>query len=201
MDEVLQDSTTFYYDNEHTLLFLMDCRYPSSCKEYPVTYENKTIEYWNGTYLKDENDRITNWKNPPSNIDYIYDNELITLEKTSYNDFVTDEYYFLYENDVLVKDSMVHRNQNDVNEYITVYEYTYTDTLVPEFAVHYSGLLEFPSKHQFLIREQESIEHGILYKFSYEISENELIEIRQFHDTFHDQDLEVWTTRYLYEKR
>ncbi|MCJ7447168.1 MAG: hypothetical protein MUO72_05730 [Bacteroidales bacterium] len=200
LNNTWEDSLIYYYSNESKLLRVDKYYGPSIFTEYYVTYGSDNITSWNGIYYFDINHRIIKSTNLPNRIDYTYNGDLITYQKQSFYDFVTEENYFNYENSNLVKDSTVIHHQNDPNINVTVYNRTYTDTLSPEFLVDYSGLLEFPLKSKFFIRTAESVEHGFLYKYTYELYDNEVIQYSEFFDQFHNESVLIWTTRFKLEE-
>jgi hypothetical protein len=201
IDNNWEDSLIYYYSNDRKLLRVDKFYGPSVFTKYNVTYSSDNIASWDGIYYFDNNQRIIKSTNLPNLTDYTYDGDLITYQKHSFYDFVTEERYFIYENSSLVKDSTVIHHQNDPNINVTVYNRTYTDTLNSEFLVDYSGLFEFPLKSKYLVKTAESVEHGFLYKYSYELSDNEVIQYSEFLDLFHNERVAIYTTRYKLEEK
>ena len=199
-DGSFMDSTTYYYDSENRLLRIDECLTTSDCKEYRVVYEPKVIKIINGRfgsfYINDE-DKVNKWVSNNMQVDYQYENELITFESQYIFGRKEAEHFYKYNGLNVTQDSGIIYNQ-DGQIHTTVYNYSYTDTIAPHFLIGFPGLFEYPLKHQYLIREVESIENGILYKYTYEISENELIEYSEMYDTFHGIREAIWTTRYYY---
>ncbi len=163
-----------------------------------VNYTSDKIENWDGTYYKNETGQIIKQTYDLNSVEFKYQNELIYHEISLSGTIVTMDEFFMYEGSDLVKDSIVYHNQTDGKDYVTLYELSYTDSIIPHFVVDASGLFEMPLKSKKLIRFSESKEHHILNKFSYTISENELIRNETFYDTNPETERETWTTKYTY---
>ena len=182
-NEIRQDSIVYFYNNNNQLLRVEKSPFRGKMDEYNVHYHSNLIDSWNGKYFINENNQIIKCLKQDSQIDFLYKNELLICEKRTFNNIITDEYFYIYDGVNLLKDSTVHHNSNDGKDYITVYNSVFTDTIVPAFVPHYSGLYEIPKKSQYLVKEKKSHEHGISYKYSYELHENEMIQHIKFFDT------------------
>ena len=195
------DSLAYYYDADHKLLRVDKCYDLLSYDEYYVTYSVDKIESWDGTYYFNDEGQIEQLTHVGDLTKYYYEDNLLISKQRSVNGFVAEEYFYTYENSDMIRDSTVFHHEDTPENFITVYNYTYTDTLKPDFMVDYSGLFEFPFKSEYLTKTAESPEHGILYLYTYDISEDKIVEYSQFMDTFHDELGEKVMTTYTYESK
>lgn len=196
----MTDSIIFSYNDKKELLQvekISDSGLSSTL--FTVRYYSDKIENWDGIYYKNADDKIYSRTNDKETMSYTYDNNLLVHEiRTWDNEIVTNETYHFYENSNSIKDSSIHYDPNDEQVYKTVYQNIYTDSIFPDFVIGYSGLFEIPLKSKKMLRFSEANKDGILYKYSYNISENELIQNQLFYDTFYDIAQEMWTTKYTY---
>jgi hypothetical protein len=194
-DSTFFDSTTFYYDSGNRLLHVDHCYVQWSCNGSPVIYNNHIIESQFGTFYMDEENRVNKWIYGNAQVDYQYAGGIISHEQTTINDRTENEHYYTYDDLNLLQDSGVYYAEPGKG-LSTVYKYRYADTIAPVFLIGFSGLFEYPSRHRYLVRESESTEHGILYKYTYEISDNKLVEHKQLFDMFYNTSHGTWTTKY-----
>lgn len=199
INDNFEDSLVYYYNTDNKLLRVDKCYAPFSCSEHYVTYSEDEIGSWNGTYHFNNEGRIDYYINVADVTDFYYEDNLLVSQQRRVNNFIAEENFFTYENSDMIKDLTVFHHEDDPENYITEYNYTYTDTLKPDFMVDYSGLFEFPSKSKYLTKTAEAPEHGILYLYAYKISQNKIVEYSQFIDTFNDELGEIVTTTYTYE--
>ncbi len=195
-DATLMDSITYYYDTEKRLVHVNKCLTSFDCREHHVTYESNVIQSIDGSYYLNDQNQIVQWIDNNLIVEYQYDNDHLVYERQSYDTILINEHFYTYDGLNLVKDSGIYYGNSQGLS--TTYLFRYTDTIVPVFLIGFSGLFESPLKHRNLIRECESTESGSLYRYSYDISENTLIECKQFFDTFHEIGGEVHTTKYYY---
>ena len=193
----LMDSTIFYYDHRDKLLKISDCKSGNSCLEaYPI-YKEDRIVLNDKQYILNSHQRIDSLIHDIDNVVcYEYENDYITHEFLSRNNSVIEEHFYFYSNGIILKDSTIHNKQ-----YITVYNHLCTDTLTPDFMIHYSGFKEYPLKSNYLIRESTAPEAGIKDIRSYAISENELTVYVKTIDLFHNDTVDWPSTKYAYEER
>lgn len=193
----LMDSSIFYYDSQDKLLKTVDCSSENSCAEsYPI-YEGDRIGLHGKQYVLNNHQRIESLINDIDNVVYYeYENDYITHEFLTRNNSVIEEHFYFYSDGIILKDSTIHKKQ-----YITVYHHLCTDTLTPDFMIHYTGFKEYPQKSEYLIRESTAPEAGIKDIRSYAISENELTVSIVTIDMFHQDTIGLVTTKYSYEER
>lgn len=171
------DSFTFYYNSGDQLTHVDECMGENiDCREHTVSYGSNFIQGFNGSFYTNENNRIYKWIWNDMQVDYRYENDLIVYEKQFIDSIVANEHFYTYDGANLAKDSGIYYNRDAGQIHTTIYNYRYTDTIVPDFLIGRSGLFEYLLKHQMLIKECESTEQGILYRYTYDISENELVE-------------------------
>jgi hypothetical protein len=200
IDGIFGDSLIYYYNADNQLLRVDRFYSSDDVSEYYVEYKVNYIKNWNGNYMLSSNGLITSVNNSGNLTELEYESDNIVYKKQSINNFVSQENFYKYQNGNLIKDSIVIYHE-DSEPAITVYKYEYTDSLLKDFMIDYSGLYEIPLTSKNLLKQAESLEHGILYKYSYEISENELIQYADFYDTFHNTKNETTKTIYkLIEK-
>ena len=196
IDHIFGDSLIYFYNADQQLLRVDRYYYSAdNGSEYYVDYQDDYIKNWNGNYLFDSNGLITSINNTGNLTDIQYESDKIVYKKHTVNNFMSEENFYTYQNDNLTKDSTV-IYQDESEPSITVYTYEYTDSLSKDYMLDYSGLYEMPMKSKNLLKKAESVEHGILYKYSYEISENQLIQYADFYDTFHNTKNETIKTIY-----
>jgi len=198
VDGTITDSIAFYYTRDNKMVYIDECLNTFDCREYTVIYESNIIQGLYGSYLVNDENQVYKWISNNSHADYHYEDGLIVQERHFIDSLLENEHYYEYNGLNFTKDSGIYYNLDNGQIHVTVYKNRYTDTIAPQFLIGFCGLFEFPLKHQNLIRESESIENGILYKYSYDISENELIEYKELYDTFHGISNVIWTTRYYY---
>ena len=197
----LQDSLMYFYNSDNRLLRVDVSHSKHTSTTYYVTYGSDFVSNWDGNYYFDTNGKLVKNTNPPSMKEFTYNNDYLTYQKNSFNEFMTQESYFYYTNNNVIKDSTIIYNQNYPSIAISVYNSTFTDTLNPQFIVDYSGLLEVPMKSINLIRESVAKDFGMLYKYRYDLSENELVQFSEFYDSYRNKLEYIITTRYrLYKK-
>jgi len=200
VNDMFEDSLGYYYNAKHQLL-RVDRFYSSNISSYYyVEYHDNYIKNWNGNFIFDSNGLITSINNSGNLTEMEYESNNIVYKKESVNNNIVRESFFKYQNGNLIKDSTIVYHE-DSEPAITVYEYEYTDSLIKDFMLDYSGLYEMPVTSKNLLRQAESAEHGILYKFSYEISENELVQYANLYDTFHNTKNETTKTIYKLIKK
>ena len=200
IDHIFGDSLIYFYNAQQQLLRVDRFYLADIVSEYYVDYKDNFIDNWNGNYMFDSNGLITSINNLGNITELQYESEKIVYKKQTVNNFMSEENFYSYQNDNLIKDSTV-IYQVDSEPVITVYTYEYTDSLSKDYMLDYSGLYQMPMKSRNLLKKAESVEHGILYKYSYEISENQLIQYADFYDAFHNTKNETTKTIYkLIEK-
>jgi len=193
----LMDSIIFYYDNTDKLLKISDCDSENSCLEgYPL-YKDDRIVLNGKQYILNSHQRIDSLIHDIDNVVcYKYENDYIIHEFLTRNNSVIEEHFYFYNDGIILKDSTIHDKQ-----YITVYNHLCTDTLTPDFMIHFTGFKEYPLKSKYLIRESTAPEAGIKDIRSYAISENELTVYVKTIDMFHNDTVDLPTTKYSYEER
>jgi hypothetical protein len=178
------DSMKFYYNTDKKLIKVDWYDSSDSYTTDSLIYRTKLIEKRNVTYYLDDSGNIILFKsNDGLRIEYRYNEGFVVYQKSIYNGDVTQEIYFIYENSVRIKDSVI--DYSDGNQQsVIVNEYIYTDTLTPDFLVDESGFFEFRNISKYLIREAPSYSYlngikkddDIEFKFQYEISDSSLNE-------------------------
>jgi hypothetical protein len=196
IDNIDGDRKIYYYDSDSTLL-RVDTYYFHGLdnSEYYVDYKDNAIYNWDGNYTLGSNGRITSVAQSNTVTVLEYEAEKITCKRKSAGTQVIEEIFYEYQNGNLIMDSTVIFS-NPVNPAITVYRYEYADTLASKLMIDPSGLNQLPRKSKNLVKQARSAEHGILYKYSYEITEDELVQRSVLFDEFHNQQLETIITRY-----
>ena len=200
INDMFGDSLIYYYNADNQLLRVDRFYSPDNVSEYYVKYKDNYIENWDGNYMFNSDGLITSINKSGNVTEIEYESENIVYKKESVNNFISQENFYEYQNGNLTKDSAVIYQEN-TEPAITVYTYEYTDFLLKDFMPDYSGLYEMPMVSRNLLKQAESVEHGILYKYSYEISENELIQYVDFYDTFHNTRNETTKTVYKLHDR
>jgi len=201
-NKLVHHSYYYYYDNNKKLLRVGSSYGAADTPNgyCPIEYYNDFIENVCGEkYFFDANGQITSIEN--SNITELeYESGKIIYKKERTNDnIVIREDFYKYENGNLIKDSTV-IYQNSI-PYTAVHEYEYTDTTAKNFMVDYPGLYEMQLQSKNLLRKSYSSQSGILYEYSYDIYENEIIQYVYLYDTFHNNSkMESWATRYKLKK-
>lgn len=163
--------------------------------EHLVEYKDNFIEYWDGSkYFFNSSGLITSINTSSGgliNMEYELNN--IVYKKSS-----NRENFYTYQNGNLVKDSTI-LYQEGYEPSITIYKYEYTDSLIKDFMIHYSGLYGMPRRSKNLLRQVES-SNQYINKYSYEISENELIQYVDFYDPHNTKFFTTMTTYKLDEE-
>lgn len=192
-----QDSIIYYYDNQDRLLKLAECRPGySNLDSYP-RYNGDKIKLNGKQYILNSNHRVDSLIHDIDAFDcYSYENDYLVHESSTTNNSVVSEHFYTYSEGALVKDSGIYNEQ-----YIRVYHHTCTDTLTPHFMIHPTGLKEYPPMSKYLIRESIASADGIKDTRSYVIGENELTVFRKTIDTFHNDTVDLSSTKYYYEGR
>lgn len=193
----IQDSIIYYYDNQDRLLKLAECRSGySNLDSYPH-YNGDRIELNGKQYVLDSNHRVDSLIHDIDAFDcYSYENNYLVHESSTTNNSVVAEHFYTYSEGALLKDSGIYNEQ-----YITVYHHTCTDTLAPHYMIHPTGLKEYPPMSKYLIRESTAPEAGIKDIRSYVIGENELTVFVKTIDTFHNDTVDLPSTKYYYQVR
>ncbi|NJK87679.1 MAG: hypothetical protein HC906_18595 [Bacteroidales bacterium] len=183
------DSTIFYYSSDKKLIAFLDC---SSEQLSKVSYETDSIIFscedplniFNSSeiyYLSDgfriDSVSIQNLGVFQMSYTFSYkNNKLVSSERR--NSLPELKYYYLYEGDVHVKDSIV--VIPFIDSHYKVISYEYFDTLKPDFMISDCGLFEYPALSDFLIKE--TITHDyyggnidtIQRQFTYTINEKKM---------------------------
>ncbi len=195
--DYLSDSTIFFYDNQDKLLKIVYCASEySSIESYPL-YQGDRIELNGKQYVLNSHNRIDSLRYDFENATcYTYENDYIIHEYLTRNNSVVEEHFRSYNDGKILKDSGIYNANN-----ISVYNYTCTDTLTPDFMVYYAGFKEYPLQSKYLIRESIAPEAGIKDICSYEILGNELTVHRKTIDTFHNDTVDMLSTKFSYEER
>lgn len=192
----LLDSTIFYYDNTDRLLKISESRSQNSFLVGYPHYKDDRIVLSSKQYILNSHQRIDSLIDDTDNVVcYEYENDYIIHEYLTRKNSIVEEHFRSYSEGKLLKDSGIYNNN------ITVYNYTCTDTLTPDFMIHGTGFKEYPLTSEYLIRESTAPEAGIKDIHSYVISENELTVYVKTIDTFHNDTVDLPTTKYSYEER
>lgn len=193
----IMDSIIYYYDSKDRLLKIADYDSEYSYRAMFPHYEDGRIRLGDKKYVLNSNNRIDSLIDDIDNITcYTYENDYIIHEYLSRNNSVVSEHFRSYADGKILKDSGIYNVNN-----ITVYNYTCTDTLTPDFMVIYGGFKEYPLQSKYLIRESLAPEAGIKVIYSYEISENELTSYWKTIDTYHNDTVDMPSTKFTYEER
>lgn len=186
----MSDSTIFYYDTEDRLIRTDDCKFGFTGNPNYPEYQTNYISLHGHKYFLNQDDNI-------NSIVYSYGGESIyeyEHGRIVYESTAGSEQFFTYQDGVLLQDSIVHDNK-----YITVYNYSRTDILTPDFVVHYTGFKEFPKRSTYLIQEGIAEEHGIKVYHYYDVSEYKLIDTVKTIDTFYNDTFDIEIRKFYYE--
>ena len=196
--DALYDSLTFYYNHEDRLVRRDKCNSRGECTESYVTYYNDSISRWEGTFHFNENNEIyLRTYSGHADSFYEYTGGQITYENLVENDVIVDETFYFYEGENIVRDSAVsYQSDGDVDSYVT--EFFYTDTLCPDMYSAYSLFFNYPLEQKYLLRKAMS--YLIRYRFTYEISDNELVIYCESHDLFNDAPINTVKTWIIREE-
>ncbi|MFZ5942251.1 MAG: hypothetical protein ACOYXB_16920 [Bacteroidota bacterium] len=198
INEYFGDSLIYYYDSGNKLL-KVDRYYTSDyLAEYYITYGENWINNWNGFFRLDSAARIYLIENYGSLLRFTYDSGKIVYSRQTISGYTVQENFFEYLDDNIIKDSTL-IYQDNYQPAVTVYHYTYTDTLKPDYMVDYSGLFEMPESSKNLIREASSPENNILYRYYYDIMDNQIIQYSEFWDLTVNEKKETIRTLYRLE--
>lgn len=191
------DSIIFYYDNQDKLLKIANYDSESSYQAMYPLYEGDAIKLGSKQYLLNDQNRIDSLIYDIDNtVCYTYENDYIVHEFLTRNNTVVEEHFRSYSEGEILKDSAIYNAKN-----ITVYHHMCTDTPAPDFMVHYTGFKEYPQYSKYLIGESIAPEAGIKDICSYEIFENELTVHRKTIDMFHNDTVDMPSTKYAYDGR
>ncbi len=192
-----RDSVIFYYDKTDKLLKISKCDSENSCLEGYPRYKDDRIVLNGKQYILNSHQRIDSLVHDFNNVvSYIYENDYLVHEFLTRNNSIVEEHFYFYNDDILLRDSTIHDRQ-----YITVYNHTCTDTLTPDYIVHSTGFKEYPLQSKYLIKESIAPVAGIKDIRSYEIFENELTVYVKTIDMFHNDTVDMGSTKYSYEER